>query len=370
MITLTREEAQQVLDALEECLGWTHSDLTEAAHETLRSRLAEPEKEQEPVAWLTDREEMFVDNMRAATGLFNHYIPRHRSQAEGEERMKRILIKPYEQAADEKVSIGGIKWLTKWDVCVQCNSLEEAEALKAKLKEPDLTEVLRQENAQLTHQLYDYRAAFIQERDAKDELLKQLKIAQPVACPSCGKVNPAEIHTCSQQKQEPVAWLHTFNGDEQINKLKPEYYGDHWKSEPLYTAPPQQENKFNPDWDAMAVMVEEQQRMAKRIEELEAALREKEPVALEKLYETIIHWDEGGGKRSRRELARRIVALYAAPLITLDSATHSADLAGAFGKREWKRLTKTQCKLFWTLSDKNPPKFYELIDAQLQKQNT
>jgi hypothetical protein len=30
----------------------------------------------------------------------------------------------------------------------------------------------------------------------------------------------------------------------------------------------QPENKFNPDWDAMAVMVEEQQRMAKRIEEL------------------------------------------------------------------------------------------------------
>jgi hypothetical protein len=38
-----------------------------------------------------------------------------------------------------------------------------------------------------------------------------------------------------------------------------------------------------------------------------------EPVALETVYETIIQWDEGGGKRSRRELARRIVALYAAP---------------------------------------------------------
>ena len=31
-----------------------------------------------------------------------------------------------------------------------------------------------------------------------------------------------------------------------------------------------QPNDFNPDWDAMAVMVEEQQRMAKRIDELEA----------------------------------------------------------------------------------------------------
>ena len=40
----------------------------------------------------------------------------------------------------------------------------------------------------------------------------------------------------------------------------------------------------------------------------------QEPVALETFYETIIHWDEGGGKRSRRELARRIVALYTHPL--------------------------------------------------------
>ena len=36
------------------------------------------------------------------------------------------------------------------------------------------------------------------------------------------------------------------------------------------------ENEFNPDWDAMAVMVEEQQRMAKRIEELESALAQPE----------------------------------------------------------------------------------------------
>jgi hypothetical protein len=38
-----------------------------------------------------------------------------------------------------------------------------------------------------------------------------------------------------------------------------------------------------------------------------------ELVALETVYETIIHWDEGGGKRSRRELARRIEALYTTP---------------------------------------------------------
>jgi hypothetical protein len=38
---------------------------------------------------------------------------------------------------------------------------------------------------------------------------------------------------------------------------------------PLYSGLPQPKNEFNPDWDAMAVMVEEQQRMAKCIEELE-----------------------------------------------------------------------------------------------------
>ena len=51
--------------------------------------------------------------------------------------------------------------------------------------------------------------------------------------------------------------------------------------EALRAALAQPENDFNPDWDAMAVMVEEQQRMAKRIEELEARLAqpEQEPVA-------------------------------------------------------------------------------------------
>ena len=45
---------------------------------------------------------------------------------------------------------------------------------------------------------------------------------------------------------------------------------------------------------------------------IEAAEKQK-PVALKTIYETIINWDEGGGKRSRRELARRIVDLYTTP---------------------------------------------------------
>ena len=49
----------------------------------------------------------------------------------------------------------------------------------------------------------------------------------------------------------------------------------------------QPENEFNPDWDAIAVMVEEQQRMAKRIEELEARLAQPEQKLVVKLKELL-----------------------------------------------------------------------------------
>jgi hypothetical protein len=74
------------------------------------------------------------------------------------------------------------------------------------------------------------------------------------------------------------------------------------------------------------------------------------PVTMETVYETIIHWDEGGGKRSRRELARRIVALYttppapsAEPVVTDDMryraarslADRSADECGVDREDNW-----------------------------------
>lgn len=43
---------------------------------------------------------------------------------------------------------------------------------------------------------------------------------------------------------------------------------------------------------------------------------QQEPVDLERIYETIIQWDENGGKRSSRELAYLIHALYTAPSIS------------------------------------------------------
>jgi hypothetical protein len=54
-------------------------------------------------------------------------------------------------------------------------------------------------------------------------------------------------------------------------------------------------NNFNPDWDAMAVMVEEQQRMAKCIEELTqrkwVGLTDKEYEAMAEQYVTNYYFD-------------------------------------------------------------------------------
>jgi hypothetical protein len=92
--------------------------------------------------------------------------------------------------------------------------------------------------------------------------------------PECIKAQRDELRErLAQPEQEPVALV--IDGV-LVKSSLPEKYTGH-----LYTTPP--------------------------------AAPVQEPVALETVYETIIHWDEGGGKRSRRELARQIVALYTTP---------------------------------------------------------
>ena len=57
------------------------------------------------------------------------------------------------------------------------------------------------------------------------------------------------------------------------------------------------QNEFNPDWDAMAVMVEEQQRMAKRIEELETRLAQPEPEPVADKYLMEVECTKCGAKQ-------------------------------------------------------------------------
>ena len=93
----------------------------------------------------------------------------------------------------------------------------------------------------------------------------------------------------AQSQQEPVAWMHNFiEGGISIGSRPAdlERHPDRWTA--LFKDPKPcptcealartvmldqtSHDNFKPDWDAMAVMVEEQQRMAKRIFELEALL--------------------------------------------------------------------------------------------------
>jgi len=104
----------------------------------------------------------------------------------------------------------------------------------------------------------------------------------------------------------------------------------------------QPENDFNPDWDAMAVMVEEQQRMAKRIEELEARLAqpEQEPVGINK--------------------------------VIIDSIRDSSEIV-APPKREWVGLTDEEIMSLLPGAVRLPPGWADTvraIEAKLKEKNT
>ncbi len=135
----------------------------------------------------------------------------------------RIKIEQYQQAADEKVSLGGIKWLNKWDVCVQCDSREEAEALKARLAEHEQCVPLS-----------EYKK------------LQRLTSSQGIRLMEY-ESQPDVSERCFG-KMEPVAWMleWSFNGEETGQRLydderhcllDAQNYGGICR--PLYTATPQ-----------------------------------------------------------------------------------------------------------------------------------
>jgi hypothetical protein len=107
------------------------------------------------------------------------------------------------------------------------------------------------------------------------------------------------------------------------------------------------QNEFNPDWDAMAVMVEEQQRMAKRIEELEARLAqpEQEPVAW-------MHPTSRDCVSTQSYSYKDAIPLYTAP-----------------PQREWKGLTKEEAR---ELCVANVPYVVDMVaalEARLKEKN-
>ena len=88
------------------------------------------------------------------------------------------------------------------------------------------------------------------DRELMQTALDALEKAQDYT--SCPTYSPSMTQQCAiaavalrarlaQPEPEPVAWMHEWNGDVQINKLPAECYGEHWTRTPLYTAPPQRE---------------------------------------------------------------------------------------------------------------------------------
>lgn len=104
-------------------------------------------------------------------------------------------------------------------------------------------------------------------------------------------------------------------------------------------------NEFNPDWDAMAVMVEVQQRMAKRIEELESALAQPEP-------EPVAWWHDMGD------------------VVDLNVSGRGTPLYTAPQQREWQGLTDEEIEdACWTEVDQRLRSFARAIEAKLKEKN-
>ncbi len=98
-------------------------------------------------------------------------------------------------------------------------------------------------------------------------------------------------------------------------------------------------NEFNPDWDTQAVLVEEIQRMAKRIEELEA---KDEPYALE-------------------------ASMFSNDRVKVDPVTGNVSIGTP--QRTWVGLTDEEMAEIWENRGWYVPMF-KAIEAKLKEKNT
>lgn len=176
----------------------------------------------------------------------------------------------------------------------------------------------------------------------------------------------------AQGDPEPVAWALQQTLEVRIGTMPVAFKRDDEFGfvVPLYTTPPQQ-NDFNPDWDAIAVMVEEQQRMAKRIEELQGQLAqpEQEPVAWGVIQRgkgvwfvndsrfAAQHYANHYSHRDAAGFDQKVVPLYTAP-----------------PQREWQGLTDEEIKTLAATSaairGSYVHSFARAIEAKLKEKNS
>ena len=145
-----------------------------------------------------------------------------------------ITIKQYEQAADEKVSIGGIKWRQKWDVCIQCDSREEAESIKTQFNR-DWGKDAYGYAKRLAEAIYQKH--YRQDSPEWKPLDDTLGVLTQIDNMTSGLVNPLP-------KQEPVVWMYQDKSTHEVKFQKHmRDFVDHGATYevPLYTAPQQRE---------------------------------------------------------------------------------------------------------------------------------
>ena len=152
-----------------------------------------------------------------------------------------IRIEQY-QVAPDTVSIGGINWLTKWDVKVQFSDRDTAYAWKDRIGQMLQGEALAQPEQ-------DARRLQIAMRQWEDWKTYALELQKKLVKYEGG--SPMILNTQPEQEQEPVAWIYErarfgptdLRGQQwrlELYRLKP------WNGnglvrnvQALYTTPPQ-----------------------------------------------------------------------------------------------------------------------------------
>jgi hypothetical protein len=129
-------------------------------------------------------------------------------------------------------------------------------------------------------------------------------------------------------------------------------------------------NQFKPDWDAMAVMVEEQQRMASQIATTTHVLKTVNSAAM-KLTSDLCRMEVDDDDRvSRDRVMERIVQWRNEWDKAMPNNT-STPLYTAPPKREWVGLTDEEIELaIKDCKTTNTYKYFRAIEAKLKEKNT